>query len=63
MLMFVRTTVRGCVHEISVNVVSEDEDSSKSDAATRLVYHVPFDASRLNFPIPRESGRKRHVNL
>lgn len=39
-----------------------DEDSSKSDAATRLVYHVPFDASCLNFPIP-ERVEKRYVNL
>lgn len=39
-----------------------DEDSSKSDAAARLVYHVPFDATSLNFPLP-ERVEKRHVNL
>jgi len=39
-----------------------DKDSSKSDAATRLVYHVPFDASRLSFPVP-ERVKKKHVNL
>lgn len=41
----------------------EDEDSSKSDAVTRLVYHIPFDASRLNFPISEREQGKRHVNL
>jgi len=35
-----------------------DKDSSKSDAATRLVYHVPFDASRLSFPVPERVKKK-----